>query len=190
MLLENKVVMISGVGPGLGTKLALESARQGAKGVALLARDASRLAGVAQKIDELQLPTKVLSVATDITIREQCEQAVTQATNTFGTIDVLVNCAFTQGAMKPMTEVSMEEFQLPLNVNLLGTLSLTQVVIPVMKRQNKGSIVMVNTMETRKPVLTHGPYAISKAALSTAAACLAQRWPPRWTALSLVPLDS
>jgi NAD(P)-dependent dehydrogenase (short-subunit alcohol dehydrogenase family) len=65
-----------------------------------------------------------------------------------------------------------------MDVNLFGTLQLTQAVIPQFKAQGGGAIVMINTMVTRKPMPTQAGYAASKAALASATQHLAQELGP------------
>ena len=74
MLLRNKVVIISGIGPGLGVKLAIEAAREGARAVVLAARTAAKLDDAEQRIRELGVDCEVLKVVTDITDRAQCKE--------------------------------------------------------------------------------------------------------------------
>lgn len=71
MLLANKIVIVSGIGPGLGVELALGAAREGAK-LAICARTASKLDEAEQEIAALGLGTEVLKVPTDISDRAQC----------------------------------------------------------------------------------------------------------------------
>ena len=67
----------------------------------------------------------------------------------------------------------MDDWRATFDVNLYGTMNLTQAVVPVMKRQGGGAIVMINSMVTRKPLAGQSGYAVSKSALTTATALLA-----------------
>ena len=91
----------------------------------------------------------------------------------FGRIDALVNSAYIPGRFEPMETADLDDWRATLDVNLFGTIQLTQAVIPVMKRQGGGAIVMINSMVTRKPFPWQSGYAVSKSALTTAAAQLA-----------------
>ena len=72
MLLQGKVVIVSGIGPGLGQELAVLAAREGAEAVVLAARTAQKLDAAEQDINTLGLGTRVLKVTTDIADHAQC----------------------------------------------------------------------------------------------------------------------
>ena len=173
MLLKDKVVIISGIGPGMGRELALLAAQEGAK-LAISARTEANLIEAADAITLLGLNTEVLTVVTDITDAEQCADLVTQTVAKFGRIDCLFNNAFHPGSFDSVEFSNFAGWRDALDVNLFGSLTMSQKVIPVMKNNGGGSIVMVNTMATRKPMATQAGYAASKAALSSATTHLAQ----------------
>ena len=173
MLLPDKVVIVSGIGPGLGIELAVHAAREGARGVAVAARTASKLDDAEAAIRAAGCDTVVLKVPTDVADRAQCERLVERTVAACGRIDALVNSAYVPGDFGPIESADLGDWRGTLEVNLFGTLQLTQAVIPVMKRQGGGAIVMINSMVTRKPMPHQGGYTVSKAALTGATAQLA-----------------
>lgn len=177
MLLQDKVVVVSGIGPGLGIKLALNAAREGARAVVLAARTEANLADAEAQVHELGVDCETLTVATDIRERSQCDNLATSALGAFGRIDALVNSAFYHGRFEPIESADLDDWRNIVDTNLIGTMNMTQAVIPAMKAQQDGAIVMINTMAVRKPfVLPIGGesgYAASKSALATAAKYLA-----------------
>lgn len=180
MLLKNKIVIVSGIGPGLGVKLAVEAAREGAAGVVCAARSADKLDDAQTRIREIASDCAVLKCVTDITDRAQCDRLAAQTAERFGRIDALVNSAFVHGAMDHASTANLDDWNGPLQTNLLGTLKLTQAVIPQMQRQGGGAIVMINTMAVRQvPPLGEAGYAASKAALATAVKYLAKELGPQ-----------
>ncbi|WP_372759437.1 SDR family oxidoreductase [Litorivivens sp.] len=172
MLLNDKVVIVSGIGPGLGHELALEAAQQGAK-LAICARTASKLDAAEQEIREAGLDTPILKVPTDISDKAQCENLVTKTLEAYGRIDVLINSAYNPGAFDVVENADLDGWREAMDVNLFGTMNLTLQVVPHMKKQGGGSIVMINTMVTRRPLQTQAGYGASKAALSSATQHLA-----------------
>ena len=175
MLLTNKIIAISGIGPGLGVKLAVEAAREGAAGLIIGARTAEKLDDAEARIHAVNPACCVLKQVTDITRREHCEAMAAAALKTFGRVDALVNSAFVHGAMDYASSAVLEDWPEVFNTNLLGTLKLTQAFIPMMKAANAGAIVMINTMAVRQvPPLGEAGYAASKAALATSVKYLAQ----------------
>ncbi len=172
MLLKDKVVIVSGIGPGLGHELALEAAKQGAK-LAICARTPEKLAAAEKEIAKAGLDTEVLSVPTDISDAAQCKALVQQTVERFGRVDVLVNSAYNPGAFDLVENADIDGWRDAMEVNLFGTMTLTLEVIPHMKKQGGGAVVMVNTMVTRRPMPTQAGYGASKAALASATAHLA-----------------
>jgi NAD(P)-dependent dehydrogenase (short-subunit alcohol dehydrogenase family) len=170
MLLENKVAIVSGVGPGMGQATAKALAREGAT-VALAARSADYLEQVAKEIEAAG--GTALPVPTDLVDPEQCQNLVDRTVAEFGGLDILVNAAFKPDVFRTFEEVDLEEWRKIFDVNVFGTLQLTQAAIPSMKDRGRGSIVFVNTMEIRKPRQRLGGYASSKGALLVAARVLA-----------------
>lgn len=174
MLLRDKVVVISGIGPGLGVKLAIEAAREGARGVVCAARTADKLDDAEARIKALGVDTQVLKIVTDISDRSQCDRLVDTTLKTFGRIDALVNSAFVHGDFDHASTANLDRWAEVFNVNLLGTLKLTQAVLPGMQQRKSGAVVMINTMAARKvPSVPEAGYAASKGALATSVKFLA-----------------
>ena len=115
----------------------------------------------------------MLKIPTDIRDRAACTAAVNAATEQFGRIDILLNSAFVPGNYQPIDQADLDDWRATMDVNFYGTMTLTQCVVPQMKQQGGGAIVMVNTMVTRKPMAYQGGYGASKAALASATSHLA-----------------
>jgi NAD(P)-dependent dehydrogenase (short-subunit alcohol dehydrogenase family) len=170
MLLRDKVVIISGVGPGLGVELARAAVREGGH-VVLAARTASFLERAA---DELRAAGgRALPVPTDISEPAQCQHLVEATLAEFGRVDALINSAYAMGRRVLFEEADIEKYRTPFKVNFYGTLRVSQAVIAPMKAAGGGSIVMIGTMAARKPLRFDTGYGASKAALHAAARNLA-----------------
>ena len=170
MLLKDKVAIVSGVGPGMGQAAAKALAREGAA-VALAARSADHLDQVAKEIAEAG--GTAIAVPTDIVDPEQCQALVDRTVAEFGGLDVLVNAAYKPDNFRRFEDADLDNWRRIYDVNVWGTLQVTQAAIPPLKQRGEGSIVFVNTMETRKPRPRFGGYASSKGALLVAARVLA-----------------
>lgn len=174
-LLAGRVAVVSGIGPGMGREVSLALAREGAD-LVLAARTARTLAAVAA--DVRAAGRRALEVPTDIARAEDCQRLAERARAELGRIDVLVNNAFDMGAMKPLADADAEDLLRPIRVNLVGSLQLTRAVLPAMRAQGRGSIVMINSMVIRDVLPKMGPYAASKAALLAATQGLARELGP------------
>ncbi len=165
MLLEDRIAIVSGVGPGMGREISRALAREGAH-VALAARTASKLESVAKDVESYG--RRALQVPTDITRAEDVERLVAETKREFGRIDILVNNAFHGGTFKKFEDDNVDAYRNVIEVNTLGTLRLTHVVLPTMKEQRSGSVVMINTQAIRDVLPGMASYAASKSALMAA----------------------
>jgi NAD(P)-dependent dehydrogenase (short-subunit alcohol dehydrogenase family) len=173
MLLKDKVVIVSGIGPGLGQELSTLAAKEGAAAVVLAARTATKLDAAEQEINALGLGTKVLKVTTDITSKEQCQALADTTAAEFGRIDVLFNSAYDPGSFEPIEHADMAGWRRAMEVNFFGTMHLSQACVAHMKACGGGAIVMIATMVEHKPLATQAGYGASKSALRTATKHLA-----------------
>ena len=178
MLLKDKIVIISGIGPGLGVKLAVEAAREGAKGVVVAARSADKLDDAEKRIRALSGGCKVLKVPTDISDNAQCKRLAERTTAEFGRIDGLVNSAFFHGDFAPIGDISEDSWDTAYRTNLKGSVQLTLAVAPQMKAQGGGAVVMINTLASFRPFAGEAAYAASKGGLLAATKYLAQELGP------------
>ncbi len=173
MLLKDKIVIVSGIGPGLGQELSKLAAKEGAAAVVLAARTQAKLDTAEREILELGLGTKVLKVPTDIANVEQCQALAQQTVDAFGRIDVLFNSAYDPGSFEPIEQANFEGWRRAMEVNFFGTMQLTQACVPAMKAAGGGAIVMIATMVEHKPMATQAGYGASKSALRSATKHLA-----------------
>jgi NAD(P)-dependent dehydrogenase (short-subunit alcohol dehydrogenase family) len=167
MLLRDKVVVVSGVGPGLGQALAKIAAEEGAK-VVLGARNTAFLEQVR---GEIEAAGGVALVAPcDVSDAAQCRTLAEAAAAAFGgRIDGLVNSAYYHGNWSGVADADEEDWARTFDVNCLGALRLTKACIPYLK--GGGAVVNVSTMATMRPYGTeHGMemgYAAAKGGLNT-----------------------
>jgi NAD(P)-dependent dehydrogenase (short-subunit alcohol dehydrogenase family) len=162
MILDGKVVVITGVGPGMGRKLAVEAAKQGAK-VAISARSVGFLDEVLHEVKGGG--GEGISVPTDVSRMEDCLALAAATVAAFGRIDGLVNSAYYHPDWKSFEEADLDQWARAYDVACMGAMRMIRAVLPQMKAQGGGAIVNVNTMATRKPMIGEGGYAIAKAGL-------------------------
>lgn len=169
-LLEGRVAIVSGIGPGMGRDIALRLADEGAD-VVLGARTVARCEEVAEEVRARG--RRAEAVALDITDAEACRGAVARAVEGLGGVDVLVNNAFADGNHQSFEDSPLEDWRQTMDVNLWGTLQMTQAAVPAMKERGGGRVVMVNSMSAHRLQPRYGAYATSKGALETATKALA-----------------
>lgn len=169
MILKDKVVIVTGAGPGMGSKLCGLVAEEGAK-VVLAARTKDYVEELAESIRKAG--GQALAVQADVGSRADCDRLAAAAVEKFGAIHGLVNSAYRPGTFRPFEEADLDDWKASIDVTLFGSLNMIQSVLPTMKKTG-GSIVNVGTMETRKPIADHGSYTVPKAALQAATRQLA-----------------
>lgn len=174
-MLEGKVVLISGAGPGLGRSLALRSSAAGAR-VILAARTASRLEALADEVKE-QGGTAVC-IPTDLTDAASVAALAEQAVAAFGRVDTVVQNANAQPPQIDVLEADVDDVRQGLEVNLLSALNLVRELAPELER-NEGSVVMINSMVLRNQLPGFGSYRVMKAGLLALARSLSIELGPR-----------
>lgn len=174
-MLQEKVVVISGVGPALGTTLARRCAEEGAD-LVLAARTVERLNDVADQVTELG--RKAIAIQTDITDDDQVDRLVERAVDHYGRVDVLINNAFRVPSMKPLADTTFQHIRDAIELTVLGALRLTQGFTPALSSA-KGSVVNVNSMVIRHSQAKYGAYKLAKAALLAMSQSLATELGPQ-----------
>jgi NAD(P)-dependent dehydrogenase (short-subunit alcohol dehydrogenase family) len=175
MLLEGKTAVVTGIGPGMGRDIALSLAREGAD-VALVARSDKTVPSVAEEIEAIG--RRAVPVYANIADAEDCARIAAEVEAAFGgSLDVLVNSAFYGGLDERFEDADLDKWQRPIKVNYLGTLRVTQALLPQLKAagaaRGDARIVMVNTMSVHHLEAGAGAYAGSKAALGAVSKTLA-----------------
>jgi NAD(P)-dependent dehydrogenase (short-subunit alcohol dehydrogenase family) len=177
--LAEHVAVVSGVGDGLGKKSALALARGGAA-VVLCARTADRLDRIATEVRGTG--AEVVALHGDITDVDYCKRVVDTTIDTFGRVDCLVNVAtrgpFHADTFATVTEADLDAWHRTVNVDVFGTLTMTQAVARRMQSARSGSIIFVNTVGVWLGPARQGAYIASKAALLALAQVLATELGP------------
>lgn len=163
MILKDKVVIITGAGPGMGQAMCRGAAAEGAK-VLVTARSTDAIEQLAGEIGEAGGEAKAFRL--DVSDTDNCNAAAQAALDAWGRIDGLVHSAYFHPEWANLEAHSIDELMQAFDVVAAGGLRMAQAVIPTMKQQGSGSIVNISTLATRKPMPGEGGYAMAKAALA------------------------
>lgn len=163
MILKNKVVIITGAGPGMGQALCRGAAAEGAK-VVVSARSVDAIEAITADIKANG--GEAIAVRCDVSKTEDCNAIAKAALDQWGRIDGMVHSAYYHPDWANLDVHSIDQLTSALDVIAVGGLRMAQAVIPTMKAQGSGSIVNVSTLATRKPMPGEGGYAMAKAALN------------------------
>jgi NAD(P)-dependent dehydrogenase (short-subunit alcohol dehydrogenase family) len=135
--LDGKVAVVTGAAGVIGGATARLLAERGAKIVAV---DRKR-EDLQAAIRDLPASAQTLSVTADVANEEEVSAYVRAAVDKFGTIDVFYNNAGIEGDVAPITRYSLDSFRRVLDVNVVGVFLGLKHVLPVMLKQDKGSII-------------------------------------------------
>ena len=150
------VILLTGCSSGIGRAAALEAARRGHR-VFASARNRDDLA-------ELERRENLEALALDVTDGASIRSAVEAVLARAGRLDALVNNAG-YGQYGAAEEVTLDEWRAQFEVNLFGTIAVTQAVLPAMRRARRGTIVNVSSVAGKLAVPFAAPYSASKHAL-------------------------
>ena len=160
-LLTDKVCIITGAGKGFGKAIAKKFADNGAK-LALITRTQSDVDDLYREFYGYE--NKFLAICGDVSDQDTVNSFVAEVKNKFGRIDVLVNNAGMR-FRKKFEEITLEEFSLVLNVNVVSMFMLCKAVIPTMVEQKTGKIINISSVVGTLGLPELSAYATSKAAI-------------------------
>src|SRR3989337_134375 len=153
--IENKVALITGGSEGIGFGIAKAFVEAGAK-VAITGL--SKLQTAKEKFGD-----KVLTINADITKVKLCKVTLDKVLSKFGKLDMLVNNAGTN-IYKPISQTTIQEFDLIFNTNVRGLFALTQAAIPELKKTH-GNIINIGSVFGFRGMPIYSVYSASKAAV-------------------------
>jgi len=162
MRLKGKVAIITGAGSGLGRAAALLFTREGAKVVVAANREKDGEQTV-KSIKEAGGDTILVQV--DVTKASDLEKAVKAAVARYGKLDIMLNNAGTPGPGKLIADITEEEWNRVISVNLTGVFLGTKYAIPEMLKTGGGVIINTSSVAGVSPRRYTGAYAAAKAAV-------------------------
>jgi NAD(P)-dependent dehydrogenase (short-subunit alcohol dehydrogenase family) len=148
--LKGKIALVTGTGSqiGFGKGIAIKLAEEGCD---VICADID-YAGARQTAAAVKaLGSKSLALKMDITNKKVVDAAIKKALEKFGHIDILVNCAGRASGIRPFIEMTQEMWDIDINVNLRGTMNVTQAVLPHMLKRHYGKIVNFSTHAAHQP---------------------------------------
>jgi NAD(P)-dependent dehydrogenase (short-subunit alcohol dehydrogenase family) len=162
MTLQGKVALVTGAGSGIGRAAAVRFAREEAS-VGVLGRTEDEIAQVAQEIE--RQGGRALPLVADISVPEEMESAIKTLTDRYGQLDIVFANAGINGVWAPLDELTPEEWQQTVNINLNGTYYTVRAALPFLKERG-GAIVITSSVNGTRMFSNIGAtaYACTKAA--------------------------
>jgi len=158
MKLENKIGLVTGAGQGIGRAIALAFAGEGST---VIVNDINPETALSTAREIMAQGGTALPITADVSIRDDVSNMVEEIITNLGRIDILVNNAGVQ-TETPFMDLSEEEWDSIINVNLKGTFLCSQLVAREMAKQGGGKIINISSVHQVLPRRNIAHYAASK----------------------------
>ncbi|HCZ1664981.1 TPA: SDR family oxidoreductase [Staphylococcus aureus] len=160
-VLTDKIAVVTGAGSGIGEAIATLLHEEGAK-VVLAGRNKDKLQNVANQLAQ----DSVKVVPTDVTNKEEVDELMKIAQQTFGGLDIVINSAGQMLSSK-ITDYQVDEWDSMIDVNIKGTLYTAQAALPTMLEQSSGHLISIASISGFEVTKSSTIYSATKAAVHT-----------------------
>jgi len=181
--MAERVALVTGAAAGIGAACAKRLARDGVA-IGVLDLDAERCAGTVGAIKAAG--GKAIALGADISNRRQVNAAAASLRDAFGPITIVVNNAAITGYV-PFLEMSDDEWEAVLKVNLTGTFIVTQIVLPDMVAAGWGRIINISSSGAQTGAANVAHYCASKGGVISLTRALAQEFGPSGITANVIP---
>ncbi|XAP98020.1 SDR family oxidoreductase [Staphylococcus aureus] len=160
-VLTDKVAVVTGAGSGIGEAIATLLHEEGVK-VILAGRHKDKLQNVANQLAQ----DRVKVVPTDVTKKEEVDELIKIAQQTFGGLDIVINSAGQMLSSK-ITDYQVDEWDSMIDVNIKGTLYTAQAALPTMLEQSSGHLINIASISGFEVTKSSTIYSATKATVHT-----------------------
>lgn len=175
-LLQDRVILVTGAGQGLGRAAALAFAAQGAT-VILLGRTVAKLERVYDEIVRAGGPQPAILPAELSAAQDKDYDALADTiAQQLGRLDGILHCATAFAALSPLTLQTVEQWLTQFRVNTVAPFAITRACTPLLKRAVDASVILVGETHGHEPAAYWGGFAVSKAALEAYFRIQADEW--------------
>lgn len=159
--LTNRIALVTGAGTGIGRAIALTFAKEGAT-VILNGRREEKLREVEREIGD----GKAIVIPADLTVESEVKALFEKLKQkTGGKLDILVNNAGGVNSMASISDVTVDQWQSMLKLNLTTQLLATKQFLPILRESGNGKIISVTSSMANYFMEGYGAYSVSKAAV-------------------------
>ena len=170
--LTGKVALVTGASSGIGRRQALALAQAGAA-VVLLGRRAAQLREAVAEIEAVA--GKAAALPADLSDRSRLPEITERAAAPFGSIDILINAAGVN-FRQPVEEITLESWDITLNLNLAVPFFLARELVPAMAAEGWGRIINIASLQSSRAFPNGLAYGASKGGISQLTRAMAEAW--------------
>ena len=172
MALSGRIALVTGGGRGIGAAISLALAEDGADIAMFYRRDAAAAQATVKKIEALGRRARAYAASVDDL--DACRVALAAIDRELGPVSILVNNAGIASRGRSVADTDPQEMARVVGVHAFGPFYLSHLLVPVMRTQPRGDIIMISSIATRHMHGNGAPYNMGKAALEALAATLAK----------------
>ncbi len=184
MGLEGRVALVSGSGRGIGRAIAVGLAQDGADVAVNYRRDEEAAQETVKQIEKLGRKAKAYAASVDTW--EACEELVNNVVSDFGHIGILVNNAGIASRGNSVFDTDPAEMERVVRTHAFGPHYLSKLVLPTMREQERGDIIMISSVATTRHGANGAPYNMGKAAMEALAKTLYKEERPHGVHVNIV----
>jgi len=156
--INQQVVAVVGASSGIGRITALQFAKRGAK-VVVSARSQE---GLDSLVNEIQREGgEAIAITADVAVFEQVKAIADKAVEVYGRLDTWVHLA-ANGVMATFDNITPEEFKRVIDVSLMGQVHGAMAALPHLKREGRGALIHITSVEARRSIPYQSPYSSAK----------------------------
>ena len=170
--LADRVALVTGGNSGIGRAMALALAGAGAR-VVVMARRAEPLQETVRLIEEQG--GQAAALVADLSDLEHLDGLVEQASEAFGSPDILINAAGVN-LRQPVDEISSESWDQTLNINLKTPFFLARALMPAMEAKGWGRVINIASLQSDRAFANSLPYGASKGGVAQMTRAMAEAW--------------
>ena len=174
MSLNGQIAVVTGAGQGIGRAIALSLAREGAD-LTIADRNPETIKKVNKEI--VTIGRRCLSIQTDVLKQEQIETMIAKTVETFGRLDILVNCAGNI-ILKSFFDTSIEQYRQQMDLHYMATVIACKSAVPIMQKQGGGKIISMSSISGTVGYEHHSAYSPAKGAIIRFSEAIAKELKP------------
>ncbi|MEK6477920.1 SDR family oxidoreductase [Catalinimonas sp. 4WD22] len=176
LLIEGKTAVITGADSGIGKSTAIKLAQEGVN-IVISDIDKEQLEKTAEEVrSHLSGVNQVNTIVANLKNLKEVEQLAEEVKAKYRGADILAHCAGARGAAGDFLELTDEDWQETIDIDLMGAVRVSRAFIPQMQSKGWGRLVLISSENAMQPYEEESPYNACKAAIVNLSKCLSRAY--------------